>query len=189
MCFFSTLTIIYCRHSWNITFPFRTANFLRQFKTNVLETTLWIIKTEISNLVSRARYWNNLQISSEWKDSFIVKIRLPYEYHGMCLIRDMNWLSFARSWVQPRMLVMFTHAPVFNPGCWWCSYCSSCYVSLLCFLLCLSSSYFLCCQLLWIVHYWLHLQFSLKLLASLPWWYNVNIRLWTAQQYHLYKQC
>ena len=126
MCFFSTLTIIYCRHSWNITFPFRTANFLRQFKTNVLETTLWIIKTEISNLVSRARYWNNLQISSEWKDSFIVKIRLPYEYHGMCLIRDMNWLSFARSWVQPRMLVMFTHAPVFNPGCWWCSHTLLC---------------------------------------------------------------
>ena len=104
---FSTLTIIYCRHSWNITFPFWTANFLRQLKTNVLETTLWIIKTKISNLVSRARYWNYLQIRSEWKDSFIVKIRLPYKYHGLCLIRDMNWLSFARSWVQPRMLVMF----------------------------------------------------------------------------------
>lgn len=144
-----------------------------------METTLWVIKVEIFNLVSRARYWNNLQIRSEWNDSFIVKIRLPYEYHGMWLIRDMNCLSFAR-FLGSTPDVGEVH--VAHP------------VSFLCCVVCFVCLRPMSCvpnvdRFFWIVQFWVHFQFSLTLLTSLPWWYNVNVRLWTAQQYHLCKQC
>ena len=91
-----------------------------------------------------------------------VKVSRHLSMTRVCLVGGKNCLPFAGAW--------FPH-----PGFWWCPCCSSLWLTVLCFLFCLSSFCVLYaehCQFLWIVYSWFLLRVSLKFISMVSSFYS-----------------